>query len=308
MHQIATSALPAFGLEGSVLTGIQHLVNSSFRVQHRQGDWYLRLYHPHRYDRNSVEAELVWLDVLARAGLPVPNPHTTLDGAYVWQTTSSSGRPYLVSLTAWIEGVVLPGAERAAQHYVAVGALLAQLHDYATQWQPPIGFQRPRCDAAGIYGPLGVMGRTVEVAWQNVTPEVRADLEVARDRLLQAERAIGQTAHCYGLIHGDPSFGNLLFCEAAPALIDFDDCGFGFYSYDLAVVLAGAWGKANYHETRQALLAGYEAIRPLETSERVAIPAMMAARAASLIFWAAAQDAAHPWIAGQHERLVAYLK
>ena len=307
MHQIATSALPAFGLEGSVLTGIQHLVNSSFRVQHWRGDWYLRVYHPHRHDRNSVEAELVWLDTLARAGLPVPKPRTTLDGAYLWQTTSPSDRPYLVSLTAWIAGVILPGAERTAQHYMAVGTLLGQLHRYTTQWQPPIGFQRPRCDAAGIYGPLGVMGRTVEVAWQNVAGELRTDLEAARDRLIDAEGAIGQTPQTYGLIHGDPSFGNLLFCETAPALIDFDDCGFGFYTYDLVVVLAGAWGKADYHENRQALLAGYEAIRPLETSERAAIPAMMAARAASIIFWAAAQAVAHPWIAGQHARLLAYL-
>lgn len=30
MHQIATNALPAFGLDGGVLTAIQHLVNNSF--------------------------------------------------------------------------------------------------------------------------------------------------------------------------------------------------------------------------------------------------------------------------------------
>ncbi|MEZ4681747.1 MAG: phosphotransferase [Caldilineaceae bacterium] len=306
MHQIATSALPAFGLEGGVLTGIQHLVNSSFRVQHWRGDWYLRVYHPHRHDRNSVEAELVWLDTLARAGLPVPKPRTTLDGAYLWQTTSPSDRPYLVSLTAWIAGVILPGAERTAQHYMAVGTLLGQLHRYTTQWQPPIGFQRPLrcCRHLRSAGGDGADSRGCVAERRG---ELRTDLEAARDRLIDAEGAIGQTPQTYGLIHGDPSFGNLLFCETAPALIDFDDCGFGFYTYDLAVVLAGAWGKADYHENRQALLAGYEAIRPLETRERAAIPTMMAARAASIIFWAAAQAVAHPWIAGQHARLLAYL-
>ena len=230
-----------------------------------------------------------------------------LDGAYVWQTNSPTGQPCRVALTAWLDGVVLPGHERTAHHYGAVGTLLAQIHEHAAHWQPPPGFLRPRCDAAGIYGVQGLLGEKMEVAWQQVARKLRADLVTARDALIQAESAIGQTPQSYGLIHGDPSFGNLLFLEAEPALIDFDDCGFGYYVYDLAVVLAGAWGKSCYKENHQALLAGYQSVRALTTTEVAALPVMMAARAASLILWAAAQAPEHPWIAGQWERLNAYL-
>ena len=144
--------------------------------------------------------------------------------------------------------------------------------------------------------------------WDNIDDPLRLDLENAKRALEQAESAIGRDRGRYGLIHADPSFGNVLFDDEMPYLIDFDDFGYGHYVSDLAVVLAGAWGKPGFEENRAALFENYGQIRELSLAEIGALPAAMAARAASLIFWAAAQSSQHPWIEGQWKRLKEYME
>ena len=103
--------------------------------------------------------------------------------------------------------------------------------------------------------------------WDNIDSPLRSDLEDAKRALEQAEKAIGTDCGRYGLIHADPSFGNVLFDGAIPYLIDFDDFGYGYYVFDLAVVLAGAWGKPDFEENRAALFEGYGQIRELSQAE-----------------------------------------
>ncbi len=144
--------------------------------------------------------------------------------------------------------------------------------------------------------------------WESIDSPLRADLEDAQRALEQAEAAIGTECSRYGLIHGDPSFGNVLFDGERPNLIDFDDFGYGQYVFDLAVVLAGAWGKPGFKENRAALLESYGQVRELSQAEVGALPAAMAGRAASLTLWAAAQTPEHPWIDGQWQRLKEYME
>lgn len=118
---------------------------------------------------------------------------------------------------------------------------------------------------------------------------------------------IGTRGPRYGLIHGDLSFGNLLWRDGRPALVDFADRAYGPYAYDLAVVPAGAWGKPGYDVHRAALLRGYRNSRTMSSIETAAPPALMAARAASLIYWCAGRSPNHPWIDSQWEWLRAYL-
>ena len=140
-----------------------------------------------------------------------------------------------------------------------------------------------------------------------ISNALRLDLDDAKKRLEEKERELGKYSDVYGLIHADPSFGNVLFHDSVPTLIDFDDCGFGHYAYDLAVVLAGAWGKPEYEQNKRALLEHYQEVRPLSDLELSAFPCLMAARAASLIFWAARDASHHSWIKGQWGRLKEYL-
>ena len=215
--------------------------------------------------------------------------------------------PIRISIFSWLPGEVLE-RDKTPQHYANVGTMLAELHEFSAKWNPPEGFVRPRCNSEGVFGHCGSSREQVMRGWENIDGPLRSDLEDAKRALEQAEKAIGKDCGRYGLIHGDPSFGNVLFDGEIPYLIDFDDFGYGHYVFDLAVVLAGAWGKSGFEENSAALFERYGQIRDLSQPEMRTLPTAMAARAASVIFWAAAQSSQHPWIEGQWKRLKEYME
>ena len=301
---IAEAAMPAFRLSGGSLYLLQQLVNTSFRVEHAHRNWYLRVYNLHRRSGIEIQSELLWLESLAEANIAVPTPRRTVENRLLWHSPRGSDRAaHWVSVTAWLPGRIIPGDERSSRHYKAVGRLLAEVHEHASRWHIPADFARPSCDADGVYSKLDEL--TLYKPELHET-QLWIELATARDALLVAESTIGRTRNRFGLVHGDPSFGNILFKDEKPLLIDFDDCGYGFYVSDLAVVLAGAWGKAGYEQNRTALIEGYQAVRPLAQAELVALPLMMAARAASLILWAV-ETSRNSWVTGQWQRLQEYL-
>jgi Ser/Thr protein kinase RdoA (MazF antagonist) len=301
---VAKDALPVFGFVGGSLSQLQSLVNTSFRVQHESGDWYLRVYNQHRRNRIEVESELLWMEALADAALAVPVPRRTEDDSLVWQSpTKLTTESYFVCVTSWLNGETIPGDKRNSLHYATLGRLLAQVHQHSISWKPPVGFSRPRCDGICIYRKLEPLVRQKS---QDLDAQLKVELDEARNALLRAEKILKRDPARYGLVHGDPSFGNILFKDKTPLLLDFDDCGYGYFASDLAVVLAGAWGKTGYDENRSALLNGYQTERSLIDAEIDTLPIMMAARAASLILWAI-EASESSWIEGQRQRLREYM-
>jgi Ser/Thr protein kinase RdoA (MazF antagonist) len=58
-------------------------------------------------------------------------------------------------------------------------------------------------------------------------------------RLLQRIQALPKPSEAYGLIHCDLHFGNFFIhvTEQVITLIDFDDCAYGWFSMDIAILL-----------------------------------------------------------------------
>src|SRR6185369_13474599 len=67
----------------------------------------------------------------------------------------------------------------------------------------------------------------------------------------------------YSLIHADMHPGNILVDGDRLTVIDFDDAGFGWHQYDIAVVLTYWQSKPNAAEIERAFLDGYRATRPV---------------------------------------------
>lgn len=79
--------------------------------------------------------------------------------------------------------------------------------------------------------------------------------------------AFGRGRDRYGLIHDDISINNTLVRENEIYLLDFDDCGFGWFLYDLPTIVLEDFGDA-MEKGLEAVLRGYERIRPLSTEEK----------------------------------------
>ncbi|NJM08367.1 phosphotransferase [Candidatus Gracilibacteria bacterium] len=85
--------------------------------------------------------------------------------------------------------------------------------------------------------------------------------------------------------------GNCLFARDGVGVIDFEDCGFGYYLYDLAVALDEVIARYPHDIAayREQLLCGYRQERALARAEEDLLDLFVAIRLAELIRWYASQ-------------------
>ncbi len=99
--------------------------------------------------------------------------------------------------------------------------------------------------------------------WDLLPAPVRAQFDEIARRMRTVMARLGSEPDAFGLIHADLHLENALFDGDAVRVIDFDDCGFGYWLYDIAVPLWEYRGRPDYAEIRTALLNGYADSREL---------------------------------------------
>jgi Ser/Thr protein kinase RdoA (MazF antagonist) len=287
LTSLARTTLQAYPLPETRLRLIAHLWNTTFRVLTPGGDQYmLRVHHPGQTSVDAVRSELLWLVALREdTGLPVPQP--VRNRAQEWVTIAAHPeitQPRLCVLFRWVEGRFLYRGLTPA-HLFQVGRLMARLQEHAAAWTPPAGFTRHRVDN------LDPMRRdrddrfAEEVATNVVqsvaavsTPEAAEVVAAAVHKVWVVMRALGESPDQFGLIHADLHQRNVLFHHGAAGAIDFDDCGFGHWLYDLAVPLTGLQYHPRYPALRSALLAGYFQSRPRSPQDQTQLETFIALR------------------------------
>ena len=241
--------LAAFGLEGQDA----HLVAQRENCVYRVGDWAVRAHRPGYRTRSQIEAELAFMDALFQAGCQVPQT-----GA----VHAVQGRIY--SSVRWLEGQTFADqAPVPLDGYQALGRLLKRCQRVAL---PPL--DRPIWDMEAIVGPSPLWGR-----WQDCGGLTRTHL--ALFRTLQPRTPLPPLQ----LIHADALRENVLLIGAHPALIDFDDCAYGYPSFDVATTLVKEWDSPRFTDIKAAVLEGYG---PIDAHE---LDLMLALRALTYVGW-----------------------
>ena len=277
--------LAHWGLEGAPCQLVAHRENRVFAVTLPQGRAALRLHRPGYHSPAALQSELDFMAHLAASGLRVPAPLPTRGGAYL---VASGEPPVMADLLEWLEGAPLGRAGEPlpqtdpARPFHALGAVLAQLHNAADAFTPPPGFSRPAWDEAGLLGEAPLWGRF----WENpaLSPAERELLLAARQTAGRALAAFALGAD-YGLIHADAVRENVLVQDGAVALIDFDDCGYGFRLFDLATALHPNRTEPAFAEIEAALLEGYRSQRPLPAAAEAALGLFALLRAFTYVGW-----------------------
>lgn len=289
----ARQALAAFGIEASDLRFVYLSENVTFRAtEARSGArLVLRLHRPWYHDIAALRSEHLWTRALTQAGIAAPEPLVTPDGqSFVQVEIPAMGEQRWAGLARWVEGELL--AEVVAQesdtaviagYFAQMGALLAALHNQATAWLPPPGFRRHALDADGLMGPAPFWGPF----WDNAafSPGERTLLLATRDRLHAALTRYGKPARSFSLIHADLHSRNVLIDGPRAAVIDFDDCGFGWHQYDLAVALVGFQDEPGFETLRSACIAGYRAVRPMADADLALLPMFVLVRELAQMGW-----------------------
>jgi Ser/Thr protein kinase RdoA (MazF antagonist) len=291
MHA-AQAALKSFPIDAVDLTPVSLAENVTFKVTGRDGSAYvLRLHRPGYHTLDELMSERAWIRGLTEAGIDVPQPVPTTDGRdYVPVIIPASGEQRYAGMLRWTEGRLLSHVlaetsdEQVVEDYFAqLGALTAATHNQASAWRPPPGFTRHALDSDGLMGEAPHWGPFWE--HRSLSAAERRLLLDMRDRLHTALAELSRDPASYSLIHADMHPGNVLVDGKRLVVIDFDDAGFGWHQYDIAVVLTYWQGKPNAAEIERAFLRGYRATRPVPGQALAAIPMFRLIRWMASIGW-----------------------
>lgn len=254
--------------------------NHTFRIDGAGAPAMLRLHRRGYQSRASIGSELSWLQAIAAdTDIPVPRPIPGEDGEILQELEPDR----FAALFGFEPGVEPTADADLAPLFTTLGRYAAQLHRQVADWQQPEGFVRPIWDAVGILEPAGLWGD-----WRKA-PHVEGEvLEVlvALDAALRRDlAAYGTDIGRFGLIHADMRLGNLLLDGERTVLLDFDDCGHGWFLYDLAASLSFIETSPQVPALIRAWLGGYMEIRPLQPEDLRMIDAMILLRRMALLAW-----------------------
>ena len=265
-------------------------------------------------DEQAVASELAWMDAMANeANLPVPAPVWTLQGErQVRITTEGIPAGRVVSVMRWMKGRKLEKGIRPV-HLKALGRVMAGLHEFSTHWQPPEGFKRPTWNWEAQLGgsmfdiPLATLVDSMPNKFREPFKSISAQAKAA-----MADLGVGVDA--FGLIHSDLYPENVLFNAGEAYPIDFEDCGYGYWIWDISVALCTWAWQPDWEIMRDAFREGYQEIRQLPEKQWDLLDLFIATQHATMLLWASVFiqhdpvriDEYQPWRDESGEKMLGY--
>lgn len=289
MRHLAELALARYAVVPDSLSLLGHLVNTTFAVKASDGSRYMLRIHQgtdylvhSRRTEHMIESELWWLERLgAKLGMFVPAPVRTPSGETVVGVTGHGvAEPRLCVLFEWMDGRFVD-AGLTPTHLERVGRLMARLHLDSARLRVPTGFRRDRVDQADKEVGEGMI-RLFRDRW---SPESVDVVQGVLERVQGVQDDLGREGAIFGLIHADIHQENYFFSNGAVCLIDFDDCGWGHYLYDLAVTVHNIDMHPRGMALRSALLSGYRQVRDLSTGHEALIDTFYVLRELQMLTW-----------------------
>jgi len=293
MRAVAERALEQWGLGAARLELISRSENVVFRVDNDRGDTFvLRVHRPGYHTLTELNSEQAWNAALRSAGISVPHLRRTRAGEYYAVVdVPGMAESRHVSVVDWFEGVTMyeliqseSDDQLQATHFEQLGHLMARMHNVTERWTPPAWFERHALDADGLMGAAPFWGPFWESSM--FTQDQRRILLDARTAFHAKLSALRKDSKSYGMIHADLISANVLINGDELHAIDFDDAGFGWFIFDLAVTLTDYVNGPRHDAFRDALVAGYRTERNLEDEWLELLPMLCAVRALSIMGWA----------------------
>jgi Ser/Thr protein kinase RdoA (MazF antagonist) len=280
-NQLVHQALSLYDLPRNVtVTLISLSENEIYKVETPSGKkWALRLQRPGYHSKNSLASEIAWLLALRKDGVvATPVPVAGLDGEWIQVV----GQRNLV-LFEWENGRQPEIEMDLRQCFKTLGAVTAHLHTHSRTWQRPDGFERFTWDFEAAAGEIPRWGHWRDGLGMNTT---RLDL-FGRTAALVRERLAhyGTGPDRFGLVHCDLRLSNLLLHRGALKVIDFDDCGFSWYMYDVAASLSFYEHLPQVSSLIQHWLDGYRTVSALGKAEEEEVPTFLMLRRLLLVAW-----------------------
>jgi Ser/Thr protein kinase RdoA (MazF antagonist) len=261
--------------------------NATFAVSEPRGrELVLRVHRVGYSAADEIRSELAWMAALRRDGVietAVPVPGVDGEAVQILGPIAGGAPRFAVAFER------LPGREPdardAALWFERLGELTARLHGHAKSWAVPVGFRRKRWDVDAMVGDGAWWG-----AWRaaiGLTAAGAAVLDRVLELIARRLARLGSGPEVFGLVHADLRLANLLVDGSRLRIIDFDDCGYGWFVYDFATAVSFIEHEAIVPDLLRAWCAGYRQAAVLRADAVAEIPSFVILRRILLTAWLA---------------------
>jgi Ser/Thr protein kinase RdoA (MazF antagonist) len=294
---ILDAALQRFAIDPARLRELDGFESFLYEYERDGEGFILRIGHSLRRSVEMIQGEVDWINHLAAGGAGVSRAIFSASNRLVEAIPDGQGGSFLATAFVKAPGRA-PGNEDWTPGFCETyGRLLGRIHALSRVYDPPPGGRRPHWD-----DPLNIAD-----LWRYLPPGEEAARRSLND-VISHLRALPVEPAGYGLIHQDAHTGNLFLTEDGRiTLFDFDDCCYGWYIYDIAMVLfyGVMWQPDPVAFTGYFMshfLCGYRSQNDLDPAWLVELPAFLKLREIDL--YAVIHDSFDldhlndPWVTG----------
>jgi Ser/Thr protein kinase RdoA (MazF antagonist) len=267
--------------------------NATYLVEDAGTQSILRVHRQDYHRPHEIESELDWLAALrADSDVTVPTVLPTRDGRRLVTVESkgTAGTPRYAVHFDMVAGAEPDENALTLEDFHVLGRITAALHDHSQRWARPAGFGRFAWDWQHSLGDQPRWGR-----WQDaegVGPSENDVLDRAQTLLRNRLQEYGTGPDRFGLIHADLRLANLLVDSSATdaqsskiTVIDFDDCGFGWYFYDFGTAVSFIEDDPALPEWQESWVHGYRSRRELPAADEDMLASFVLLRRLLLLAW-----------------------
>lgn len=287
LTELATDALTSWGGANEPPHLFLEGENAVFRAELlAHGDCAVRVHRANYHTADHLQSQVDWCRALHEdAVVNTPRTIDTNDGtSFIVATHPEIPEPRFVSVLTWEPGRPLTeeGATSAATFEV-LGEMLGRIHVHGQRWPGRDRFVGIRWDADAFVGDDALLGPFWDTAL--LDDDDRNVMSTFRDEARLALDELGAGPDRFGIVHGDLLPQNLLTHDGELTLLDFDDCGHGWYVMEIATALMSASFGPDYTNRRDSLLQGYRRHLDISENELRLLPLLIALRTATYVGW-----------------------
>jgi Ser/Thr protein kinase RdoA (MazF antagonist) len=291
LYAEAVGVLERYGRTGATVELLSLSENATFEIDDPlHGKAALRL-HRHGYvTREQIASALAWSDALRKDGvIATPRAIPALNGdTVVTMRAALLPDERNAVLFEWAPGSP-PDAARLPELAPRLGELAAHMHEHSSSWTRPPAFVRH------VWTTEQIVGRHARWGTWQAFPGIDDDSRELLDRAVVTTtthlHSLESDPSRFGLVHADIRLGNVLACGDELTLIDFDDCGFSWYLWDLIA----AFRAIPIPPDRDAIIAswldGYRTVRPIAVDKSELLAMLLLSRLQGLGWLANRLDA-----------------
>lgn len=278
LQHLGVRALAEFGVQAQEVRPLVHFENTTFYVNSNQGEFNLRISRPGQQSLSTLRSELAFLVALRAEGFRVPAPY---QGRIVTVGTEEVPEERHVALFGWMHGEFLRDQLTPVEARL-IGQTMAKLHEFSTHWNPPPGFERASLHNWALQDRKPTR---IDHPIEGFAEEDRLTLLQLEQEARATIQALPQSPDIYGLIHSDLHVGNVLVEGDHLNVIDFDDTGYGYFYYDFGAALGFHLSEPLFEPIKEAMLSGYEEVRPLPPNTRELLNTFIKVRLSGVSRW-----------------------